>query len=257
MQIPIAKLSFSNTAFMFRAVLRVDDLCRSIAAEGQQIPIIVRPSAGEASYQIISGFRRATAMRRLGITTIAAVVREDLRDDSDAFRVAVIENEQRQTYSDLDRALVILRYQQAGWGGFDIAELMGLGRRQYFNIRSLLELPQPVRDAIADPACHFGATHGIELGRLARRHPGLDVQHWIDVVNERSLSVRRMKREAGQAHRAPGPAALGSIFEKARTDRERGVFRLRAVKIVPDELSEDDREQLRDELRGMLELLEG
>ena len=242
---------------MFRAVLRVDDLRRSISAEGQQIPIIVRPSAGEASYQIISGFRRATAMRELGLDSIAAIVRDDLRDDQAAFRVAVIENEQRQTYSAIDRALVILRYQQAGWRGFDIAELMGLSRRQFFNIRGLLDLPEPIQAAISNPECHFGATHGIELGRLARRFPKLEVQHWIDTVNERCLSVTRLRREVGQAHRTPGPEPLGSIFEKDRTDRERGVFRLRALKIVTEELGDDDREQLCQELRGMLELLEG
>ena len=196
-------------------------------------------------------------MRELGLDSIAAIVREDLRDDQAAFRVAVIENEQRQTYSDLDRALVILRYLQAGWRGFDIAELMGLSRRQLFNIRGLLELPEPIRAAIDDPGLHFGATHGIELGRLLRRYPGVDVPHWIDAVNARRLSVAGMKREVGRAHRPSEPEPLGSIFEKERTDRERGVFRLRALKIVTEELGEDERARLCAELRGMLEVLEG
>jgi hypothetical protein len=64
--------------------------------------------------------RSASAMRELGLDTIVAVIRGDLADDEAAFHTAVIENEQRKTYSDIDRALVILRHQQAGWTSLDI-----------------------------------------------------------------------------------------------------------------------------------------
>ena len=148
--IPLTKLDYDDRSLMFRATLRLADLEASIAAEGQQIPIVVRPTLAGQAYQIISGFRRATAMRELGLPTIAAIVRHDLDDDELAFRAAIIENEQRQTYSDIDRALAILRYEQAGWSSVDVADLMGLRERQKYNLKRLLTLPEAVQAAIVE-----------------------------------------------------------------------------------------------------------
>ncbi len=240
---------------MFRASVRVRDLVESIASEGQQIPIIVRPTLDGERYQIISGFRRATAMRQLGLDTIAAIVRYDLDDDEAAFRTAIVENEQRKTYSDIDRALVILRYQQAGWTSFDIADLMGLRRRQLLYIRSLLDLPAPIQSAIDDPDDHFSATHGIELGRLQRKYPQIDLPTWIARVDQERMSVAKMKREIGRAYRPTTRLRLGSIFNESATDKAGGVFRFDAVKVVVAQLDEQEREQLRGELRELLDAL--
>jgi ParB/RepB/Spo0J family partition protein len=240
---------------MFSATRRVGDLRDSIASEGQQIPIIVRSAGDDDRYQIVSGFRRATATRQLGLETISAIVRHDLADDEAAFRTAVIENEQRQTYNDIDRALVILRYQQAGWTSFDIAELMGLRRRQLLNIRSLLDLPTSIQAAIDNPDHHFGATHGIELGRLLRSYPQLDIAGWISRVNDERLSVAKMKREVGRAHKPTTPPPLGSIFNDKATDRAKGIFRFDAVKVVVADLDNQERKQLRAELEELLAAL--
>lgn len=102
------------------------------------MPIIVR-SYGKGRgtrYQIISGFRRTTAVRDLGFEAIPAVVRTDLEDDEEAFRASVLENTQRKTYSDIDRALVIRGYDERGHTGREIAEVLGLTRnRDYPTIR--------------------------------------------------------------------------------------------------------------------------
>lgn len=254
-QIGITKLVFEDQAFMFRATLRTSDLEASIAVEGQQIPIIVRPATDPGRYQIISGFRRATAMRALGYERIAAIVRLDLDDDETAFRAAIIENEQRQTYSDIDRALAVIAYEKAGWSSVEVADLMGLKERQKRNLKKLLTLPAAIQAAIDDPEDHFGATHGIELGRLARKYPDIDLDSWIARVNEERMSVAKMKVEVGRAHKPKGRPRLGSIFNDKATDRAEGVYRLDAVKIVPAELDEQEREQLRGELMELLKAL--
>ena len=48
---------------------------------------------------------------------------------------------------------------------------------------------------------------------------------------------------------------LGSIFNETSTDRGRRVCRLDAVKITVDDLDEQEREQLRNELRELLWVL--
>jgi ParB/RepB/Spo0J family partition protein len=244
-----------DRTFVFRATIRTADLRASIAAEGQQIPIVVRPQAGAPAYQIISGFRRATAMRELGLDTIAAIVRDDLADDEAALRAAIIENEQRQSYSDIDRAIAIISCDLAGWSGVDVAELMGLGVRQRQNLKRLLTLPEPIIAAIDSPDHHCGATHGIELGRLVRRYPQLDLGHWIARVDAERLSVARMKREVSRACRPPEPPRLRTIFNDKATDKAKGVFRFDAVKVVVSELDEGERAQLQGELTELLEAL--
>ncbi len=250
-------IEITNTDFVFRANLRLTPLVESIAAEGQQIPIVVRelPSQAGPRYQVVSGFRRVSAIRMLGFPTVAAIIRRDLDDDQDAFRAAIIENEQRATYSDIDRALAIIRCEQAGWRGLDVAALMGLRKRQKNNLKILLTLPEPVQAAIDDPDDHFSATHGIELGRLHRRYPQLDLPTWIARVNRERLSVVKMKREVNHACRPTSRPRLGSIFNESTTDRERGVFRFDAVKVVVGELDEQERQQLRGELEALLEAL--
>ena len=150
-KVPITKLDYNDRSLMFRVTLRLADLQASIAAEGQQIPIVVRPSADSETYQIISGFRRATAMRELDLDAVAAIVRHDLDDDELAFRAAIIENEQRQTCSDIDRALAIIRYEQASWTSVEVADLMGLSERQKSKLKRLLTLPEAVQASIDDP----------------------------------------------------------------------------------------------------------
>ena len=125
-------------------MVRVSDLVKSIKESGQQIPAVVRPHPNQGKgykWQLISGFRRATALAELKATHIAAYVRRDLTDDQEAFRASVLENMARKTYSDIDRAYVIKRHQDAGYTGFEVAALMNLTKRQKNNLLSLLDLP--------------------------------------------------------------------------------------------------------------------
>jgi len=252
--IPLDKLDLDDTTFMFRAALRIGPLKKNIASEGQQLPIVVRKKGKTRAmrYQVISGFRRATAMKELGQETIAAIVRQDLDDDEAAFRAAVIENEQRKTYSDIDRALVIHRYREAGYTSVKVADLMGLTKRQVNNIRSLLDLPEVVQAAIDDPDGHFGATHGITLRQLAKKHEGLDVAAWVERVNAEELSVAQLKRAVNKAYKASGKAPLGSIFNEGATKKEEGVYRLAPVKVVVGELGNKDKAKLKAELEELL-----
>lgn len=213
--IPIESIDLDDRSFMFRASLRTADLEESIAAEGQQIPIIVRPTVDGSGYQIVSGFRRALAMRELGSERIAAIVRHDLDDDEAAFRASIIENERRQTYSDIDRALAIIRYEQAGWSSVEVTDLMGLKRSQKYNLERLLSLPEPVVAAIDDPRDHCSATHGLVLGQLLQRYPELDLEHWLEVIDREQLSRHPAAQGHPQGPQGRGPAPAGVHLQRA------------------------------------------
>jgi len=252
-------LDFEDETFRFRAALRIGPLRASIASEGQQLPIVVRKrgQTRRLRYQIVSGFRRATAMRALGAPTIAAIVRNDLDDDESAFRASVLENSQRKTYSDLDRALVIKSYEDRGYRSVDVAMVMGLSKRQKNNLKSLLDLPRIVQEAIDDPEGLFTATHGLALKQLKGRYPGLDYGHWVRRVNvSEGLSVSRLKR-AVNAHYRSGDTRgdVGSLFRTSDTRLEHGVFRLQPLKIEVARLSADQKAALRSELGQILAAL--
>ncbi len=260
--IALEKIELDDETFRFRAALRIGPLKDSIAAEGQQLPIVVRrvPDTRPIRYQIISGFRRATAMTELGAPTIAAIVRDDLASDEAAFRASVLENSLRKTYSDIDRALVIQRYESRGFRSVDVADLMGLSRRQKNNLRTLLDLPQSVQEAIDDPDDAFTATHGLVLRQLEKRYPGLDYPRWVAAVRAGNdgagLSVRQLKRAVNEHHRpAPGAEPMGSIFRDGDTRVDCGVFRLQPVKIEVAALTDDERAALRSELETLLAAL--
>ena len=80
----------------------IDDLANSIRQQGLLSPIIVRPTS-DGHYDLIAGQRRLLAFRKLGMSTIPAVVRDDLAD-TDAVIVSLIENVHRADMSPLDKA---------------------------------------------------------------------------------------------------------------------------------------------------------
>ena len=156
------QLDFDDTTYMFRAALRTGPLKKSNQQHGQQQPIFVRRKPGSDKYQIVCGFRRATALKEIGANDVVAIDRNDL-DDETAFRVSVLENVARKSYSDIDRANAISLAKKHGHTGVVIAEMMGLTRRQKDNIQSLLELPEAVQEAVDDEEQHFSTTHAIVL----------------------------------------------------------------------------------------------
>ncbi|MBX2798971.1 MAG: ParB/RepB/Spo0J family partition protein [Myxococcales bacterium] len=262
-QLPLSDVDLDDETFRFRAALRVGPLRDSIAAEGQQLPIIVRPSPladRPHPYQIVSGFRRTTALRQLGAPTVAAIVRSDLQDDEAAFRTSVLENSQRRTYSDIDRALVIKSYADRGFTSVDVARLMGLSKRQTNNLRSLLELPKTVQQAIDDPDLRFTATHGLVLKQLKGRHPSLHYGTWVRAVHDGNdgsgLSVSQLKRAVNARYPADDDTATLRIFRPDETRPERGVFRLQPAKIDVATLTEEQRAALRDQLGELLNALD-
>ncbi|MBL4785507.1 MAG: plasmid partitioning protein RepB [Cohaesibacteraceae bacterium] len=74
----------------------------SIKAEGQQVPILVRPH-GSGRYQICYGHRRLRAVTELGHGTVNALVRE--LDDHQLISAQGLENSARQDLTFIEKAL--------------------------------------------------------------------------------------------------------------------------------------------------------
>ena len=249
--LPLAALNLDNDqTYMFRALLRVGDLAASIQAQGQQIPIIVRPHPTRDGYQIISGFRRATAIKEIGWTTVAAIVRE--LDDESAFRASVLENTARKTYSDIDRAYVFKAYKDRDYKSGDIGAMMGLTERQVNNLLSLLELPKTVQDALSDTDAAFKATHALFLRKMKRKYPKLDYGRWIRATNDEELSVAQLTRQINEAYRAVDPPAFSGLLNPKSSKLEEGLVHFKPVKIQISSLAAAERAALKEELSRIL-----
>jgi ParB family chromosome partitioning protein len=151
-------------------------LIQSILAQGgNSIPAVVRRTPeGEKPYQVVVGTRRHWAINWLNnnhypeIDLIAVV--DDL-DDEAAFRIADVENREREDISDLERAI---NYKQAiatYYGGVAqrMAERLSLPKSRLSELLLLAELPAEVVSAYARPA-DIKIHHAAKLAPLLRAH---------------------------------------------------------------------------------------
>src|SRR6476620_433368 len=91
-----------------RIVDELDDLVRSISQKGLLQPIIVRTIENTNPYEIVAGFRRFSACKKLGRRKIACQIVE--LTDKEAFEVSIMENVQRKTLNPMEEAKAFKTY---------------------------------------------------------------------------------------------------------------------------------------------------
>jgi ParB family chromosome partitioning protein len=147
-QLPVADISPSP--YQPRSVFdeeRIDELCQTIKTHGIIQPIVVRLRDGK--YELIAGERRLRAVKKLGLETIPAIIRDF--NDSQTASIALIENLQRENLTSIEEAFA---YQQL----IDIHQLtqeslaqrLGKSQSTIANKLRLLHLCDPVKEALLE-----------------------------------------------------------------------------------------------------------
>lgn len=150
-------------------------LAASISEVGVLQPILVR-AAGNDHYELIAGERRWRASKRVGLTTIPALVRTVESEQS--LEQALVENLHREDLSPLEEASA---YQQLieefGLTQERVAERVGKSRSAVANTVRLLQLPPSVQRLVAEGQLSAGHARALlsspdrnlqeELARLA------------------------------------------------------------------------------------------
>ena len=149
------------------------DLIKSIKAVGrQEMPAIVRPTGeGGTSYEVICGARRHFAVNHLREiehrSDILYLV--DIRDitDEEAFRLADLENREREDISDFERSRDYARALTAYYDDNKalMAERIGVDRTWLSRFLRIGELPDPILRAYGDVR-GIGIRHAAELSPL-------------------------------------------------------------------------------------------
>ncbi|WP_395792509.1 PRTRC system ParB family protein [Aquimonas sp.] len=94
-------------------------LVESIAANGLLMPLLVRPAADGEGYLLVAGERRLRALRSLGITEAAVLVRH--LSDQEARRAALLENTDRADLTVPEEAIAAAEHIAAFEGDYEAA----------------------------------------------------------------------------------------------------------------------------------------
>jgi ParB family transcriptional regulator, chromosome partitioning protein len=195
---------------------RLDDLARSIKANGIIQPIVVR-RVGDR-FQIIAGERRWRAALKAGLRRVPIVVRDVAAgQERSLLEMALIENIQREDLNPIEQALAYRRLaDDFQLTQEEIAGAVGKDRATIANHLRLLKLPDEVRADVASGTLSMGHARAL-LGlttdsdqlRLARE------------IITRNLSVREtesmVKRIAddGPARAEPVPPTPVDVHTRA------------------------------------------
>jgi ParB family chromosome partitioning protein len=161
---------------------KIEDLARSIMANGIIQPIVVRRV--ESGYEIIAGERRWRAAQRAGLLKVPVAVR-DIPEDR-LLAAALIENIQREDLNPLEEAQAYRRLADEFHLTQDqIADAVGKDRSSVANYVRLLRLPHELRDDIAAGSLSMGHARAL----LSLPDAAAQLRVGRDVV-AKQLSVR-------------------------------------------------------------------
>ena len=136
----------------------LSELTESIKANGIIQPIIVRPIG--TGFQLIAGERRLRASELAGLTSIPALVRR--ATDEQLQEWALVENIQRVDLNPIERAKAYHEYISTfSLTQAEAAERLGEGRSVVANYIRLLDLPQEIKQMLADGQLTMGHARAI------------------------------------------------------------------------------------------------
>lgn len=242
-ELPLEEIDTSDDAFCFRMNLSVKSLTADIEKNGQDFPVVVRP-AEAATYQLVCGFRRVAALKELERETVKAIVR-DLSDD-DAYRLSWAENQERKSYSELDRANAILKAHRAGKKLKELEKLFGLQKRQLIRLEQIAKMPASLKRALDEDK--LTTSHAVVLLEGRRLHPNLKLRRWIRVIEEEGLSVKELRQRIRRENKSDW-SEFYSVGEDAK-------IRLRSVTVDAMRLNEQEMDELTELLVKIDALLE-
>lgn len=139
---------------------------RSIAEEGQKVPITVRQHPDSADrFQVVYGHRRLRALKELKVSVSAVVAQYSDRDLAIA---QGIENANRQDLTWIERALFADEMQSAGVKPKDIKAALSIDDAELSKLRSVTKAVPRVLIELIGRAPIVGRPRWLELSKLLR-----------------------------------------------------------------------------------------
>ncbi|MCX7283853.1 MAG: ParB/RepB/Spo0J family partition protein [Novosphingobium sp.] len=171
---------------------RCASLIESIREEGtNREPVVVRRTPnGELPYELIVGTRRhfsVSWLRANNHSEIDLIARIETLDDEAAFRLADLENREREDVTDLERARNYRQAVDAYYNGVrtQMAERLAIPKQNLHNLLQLAELPDAVIAAFSEPG-DIKVRHGMRLSPLLKdeRYRGNILTAALEIAEE-------------------------------------------------------------------------
>lgn len=179
----------------------LNELADSIREHGVLQPVLLQPNRLGTRYQLISGERRVRAAETAGLTKIPSLI-HDPRDSESSMTVALVENIQRENLNDIELARAYRRLKDDyARTQEEIAQAVGKSRSAVANTFRLLELSEPMQQAISEGKITPGHARALLMVDAADR------EKLFDRVIKSGLSVR-------QAEKIAKDVTLGRKVEK-------------------------------------------
>jgi len=213
---------------------KLEDLANSIEEHGLIQPLVVTRAGG--GYQIIAGERRWRASQLVGLASVPVVVKET--SPQQMLELAIVENIQRADLNPLEEAEAYAQLmEEFGLTQEAVAERVGKSRTAVANTVRLLNLPDPVKEALA--AGQISEGHARALLSLKKQRDQLNV---LETITKRGLNVRQTEvlvRQMLTGDETPKPkrpsltphdktmlakfeSKLGTKVDLSRTDEKTG-----------------------------------
>jgi ParB family chromosome partitioning protein len=194
-------------------------LTDSIRELGVLQPILVRQAS--KGYEIIAGERRWRAAKRVGLTTIPALIRQ--ADDTSSLEQAIVENVQRSDLNPLEEATA---YQQLieefKFTHDQVAKRVGKSRTSITNALRLLVLPPSIQKMIREDKLSMGHARALLSSpdrvfqeKIAKQAvaEGWSVRAVEDAMRDANgEEIDLTKKERKAPLRAPGLIELESLL---------------------------------------------
>jgi len=189
----------------------LESLGESLLSHGLLQPVAVRKV--DDRYQIVAGERRYRAAVKVGWTEVPVQVME--ADDRQMAEMALVENIQRKDLNALEKAASFQRYlEQYGCTQEELASRLNMDRSTVANIIRLLELPEPVKDAVRQSKITQG--HARALLPLGDEREQIE---FCGRIQAESLSVRNTEAMVQEAIQAADAEPLNVIGRDGTTSR--------------------------------------
>lgn len=171
------------------------ELIESVKERGVLQPLLVRKVADH--YELIAGERRLRAAQEAALTEVPVVIMEV--GDQQALEIALVENLQRSDLNLIEEAEGYrMLAEKFNMTQEDIALRVGKARPTITNAMRLLDLPDPVKQLLAERRItpgHAKALLGLEIMR--------EQEKLAERVIAEDMSVRTLERIVARTRRAP------------------------------------------------------
>ncbi|HEX3047007.1 MAG TPA: ParB/RepB/Spo0J family partition protein [Bacillota bacterium] len=246
-ELPLEQIDLTNTQFEYRLDPGLELLIESIKKDGQQIPVIVR--GAKPPYQLICGFRRTRSIREIGGAVVKAIILKEIDDDK-AHRLSVLENEERKSLTDLDRANACKRLQDEGHTQSQIAAILNTTQDQVSRYLSLLALPEVIFNALRQG--RINTSHALCLNDLSELCDVPYIENLIEKIATKEMSVRFLRQLIG--HKKQQQSVKEST-PKTYIHRTKQGFKLIGFSYHPD-LPVEEKQKAVQALKEALAMLE-